>query len=203
MADVPNTGPEPPETPGASTGGEDEQQVDHAAEHAGQQEGHHDADGLEVARAVAARLRANGRRPSPGRRGSRSPRDTTLSGAHPDRRDPAPLGPLVDNLVQESGWRTDVAVHGVFARWAELVGDEVASHCTPQGFADATLTVGTDSTAWATQLRLLAPTVLRRLNEELGHETVHLIEVVGPQAPSWRRGRRAVRGGRGPRDTYG
>ncbi|MPZ04787.1 DUF721 domain-containing protein, partial [Micrococcus luteus] len=25
----------------------------------------------------------------------------------------------------------------------------------------------------------------------------------GPQAPSWRRGPRTVRGGRGPRDTYG
>ncbi|MEZ5093552.1 MAG: DciA family protein [Nocardioides sp.] len=49
--------------------------------------------------------------------------------------------------------------------------------------------VRTDSTAWATQLRLLAPTVVRRLNEELGPDTVTVIEVLGPAA---RPGRRAL-----------
>lgn len=161
----------------------------------------HDPGGLDAARAVAARLRAAVRRPTTGQRRSR--RDSELSGAHPDGRDPAQLGSLVDKLVHESGWQTDVAVHGVFARWADIVGDEVASHCTPQSFADASLTVRTDSTAWATQLKLLAPEVIRRLNQELGHGTVHFVKVVGPDTPSWRRGGRSVRDGRGPRDTYG
>ena len=30
-----------------------------------------------------------------------------------------------------------------------------------------------------------------------------LIEVVGPHLPSWKKGPRSVRDGRGPRDTYG
>ena len=94
-------------------------------------------------------------------------------------------------------------MHGVFARWAELVGDEVAAHCTPESFADGRLVVRTDSTAWATQLQLLAPTVVRRLNEELGHGTVTVIEVLGPHGPTWKKGPRSVRDGRGPRDTYG
>jgi predicted nucleic acid-binding Zn ribbon protein len=63
--------------------------------------------------------------------------------------------------------------------------------------------VRTDSTAWATQLRLLAPTVVRRLNEELGHGTVTAIDVQGPHGPSWKKGRLTSRDGRGPRDTYG
>ena len=63
--------------------------------------------------------------------------------------------------------------------------------------------VRTDSTAWATQLKLLAPTVVRRLNEELGHGTVTVIEVLGPHLPSWNKGRLSSRDGRGPRDTYG
>ena len=63
-------------------------------------------------------------------------------------------------------------MHGVFGRWEELVGGEVARHCTPETFTDGKLVVRTDSTAWATQLKLLAPTVVRRLNEELGHGTV-------------------------------
>lgn len=129
--------------------------------------------------------------------------DPTLSGAHPDARDPAPLGAVVDKFVTSSGWSTDLAVHGVFGRWESIVGAEVAGHCTPERFRDRVVTVRTDSTAWATQLRLLAPTVVRRLNEELGHGTVARIDVEGPEVPSWRRGRRSVRGGRGPRDTYG
>ncbi len=84
-----------------------------------------------------------------------------------------------------------------------MVGGEVAGHCTPESFADGRLVVRTDSTAWATQLRLLAPSLVRRLNEELGHGTVTVIEVLGPHLPTWRKGPRSVRDGRGPRDTYG
>jgi predicted nucleic acid-binding Zn ribbon protein len=78
----------------------------------------------------------------------------------------------------------------------------------PTGFhqdaeAGGRLLVQADSTAWATQTRMLASTLVRRLNEELGEGTVRVVEVVGPTGPSWKRGRFSVRGGRGPRDTYG
>lgn len=106
-------------------------------------------------------------------------------------------------LVAEYGWETDVAVHGVFGRWAQIVGAEVAQHCVPIRFDDGELVVQADATAWATQMRLLAPTVVRRMNEELGHGTVLRIKVLGPQAPSWTKGKLRAQDGRGPRDTYG
>lgn len=87
-------------------------------------------------------------------------------------------------------------------RWSEIVGSEVSAHCEPEGWSEGVLTVRTDSTAWATQVRLLAPQLLRRLAEELGPGTVTRVEVRGPGAPSWVKGRRTVKG-RGPRDTYG
>jgi predicted nucleic acid-binding Zn ribbon protein len=59
-----------------------------------------------------------------------------------------------------------------------------------------------DSTAWATQLRLLANSLLKTFDEKLGHGVVTVIKVLGPAAPSWRHGARRV-AGRGPRDTYG
>lgn len=164
--------------------------------------GEHDSAGLEAARWVAAGLRRlPGRRPRSADRARYGPAE--MSGAHPDARDPAPLGAAVDKLVADHDWATDLAVHAVFGRWAAIVGSDVAAHSRPESFRDGHVTVRTDSTAWATQLKLLAPTVVRRLNEDLGHGTVSRIDVVGPEAPSWRRGRRAVRGGRGPRDTYG
>ncbi len=114
---------------------------------------------------------------------------------------------LLDNtlarLVADHGWALDLKVRGVFARWPELVGAEIASHTTPETFSDGRLVVRTDSTAWATQLTLLAPQLVARLNEDLGPGTVTLIEVLGPHLPTWRKGPRSTRDGRGPRDTYG
>ena len=45
-----------------------------------------------------------------------------------------------------------------------------------------------DSTAWATQVRLMAPQLLKRLAEELGHGTVRHIRVNGPAGPPRRPG---------------
>lgn len=112
------------------------------------------------------------------------------------------LEDLVDRLVADHGWAVDLRVQGIFARWEQLVGSEVGAHCRPEGFADGKLTVQTDSTAWATQLRLLAPTLQQRLNQELGADTVRSVEVRGPAAPSWSKGLRRVKG-KGPGDTYG
>ncbi|WP_235735725.1 DUF721 domain-containing protein [Nocardioides alcanivorans] len=125
------------------------------------------------------------------------------SGAHPDARDPQLLDSSLGRLVSDRGWALDLRVHAVFGRWAQLVGDDVAQHCSPVSFADGKLTVQTDSTAWATQMKLLAPQLVKRLNEELGHGSVLVIDVLGPNLPHWRKGRFSVRDGRGPRDTYG
>jgi predicted nucleic acid-binding Zn ribbon protein len=70
-------------------------------------------------------------------------------------------------------------------------------------FDDGVLTVRAESTAWATQVRLLAPTLLRRLAEEVGKGTVTKVVVHGPNTPTWRRGPRIAPGRQGPRDTYG
>jgi predicted nucleic acid-binding Zn ribbon protein len=173
----------------------------------------HDESGLDLARSVARGLAGAKRVPRRGRPGAGAPgsagrrfarrQDPQASGAHPDDRDPQLLDSTIGRLISEQGWATDVRVHGVFTRWEHLVGPEVAQHCRPESYKEGRLTVRTDSTAWATQMKLLAPTVLRRLNGELGDGTVTFIDVLGPHLPSWRKGPRSVRDGRGPRDTYG
>jgi len=177
----------------------------------------HDPAGGELARSVARAYRGaggrrrgqdkgRGRSDGGGARWSASSRPVTgpkLSGPGPDERDPQRLDRLMSRLVAEHGWAADVAVHGVFSRWDTLVGAEVAQHCRPEQFIDTRLVVRADSTAWATQMRLLVPTVLQRLHDEIGPDTVARIDVRGPQAPSWRHGLFTVRDGRGPRDTYG
>lgn len=164
-------------------------------------------DGLDLARALT-RATA-GTTPAARRRYrsqdaiSRATRSGRATGSHPDDRDPQLLDGEVARLIDDRGWALDLRVRGVFARWAELVGDQIAVHTTPESFADGRLVVRTSSTAWATQLKLLAPDVLRRLNADLGDGTVTVIEVLGPAGPTWKKGRFSTRGGRGPRDTYG
>lgn len=131
------------------------------------------------------------------------PGEARRSGAYPDARDPQTVAAAIDRLVAERGWRAPVAVGGVVGRWGAVVGSETAAHCRPESFEDGVLVVRTDSTAWATQLRLLMPALLRRLAEEVGEDTVRRVVVRGPAAPSWRRGPRVAPGGQGPRDTYG
>ncbi len=70
-------------------------------------------------------------------------------------------------------------------------------------FQDGVLTVRADSTAWATQLRLLSSTLMTRLTEDTGEGTVTELRVLGPGGPTWSSGQRRVSDGRGPRDTYG
>jgi predicted nucleic acid-binding Zn ribbon protein len=163
----------------------------------------HDPQGLELARALAGRLK--GIKPGPPRKPWRRKRNppAEVSGARPDDRDPQLLNATIGRLMRDQGWEVDIAVHGVMARWPAIVGPEVAQHCSPERYADTELTVRTDSTAWATQVRMLAPDLVRRLNAELGDGTVTRVTVLGPNAPTWRKGPRTVRGGRGPRDTYG
>ncbi|MGP3924416.1 DUF721 domain-containing protein [Streptomyces sp. 8N616] len=127
------------------------------------------------------------------------------SGARADGRDPLPLGAAINRLITERGWETPAAVGGVMGRWPQIVGPEVAQHCAPLKYDEdaRVLTVQCDSTAWATQLRLLAPQLVARLNADLGQGTVKLIKVLGPGGPQQRFGPLRAPGSRGPGDTYG
>ncbi|MFF3397061.1 DUF721 domain-containing protein [Streptomyces sp. NPDC002659] len=129
------------------------------------------------------------------------------SGARADGRDPLPLGAAINRLITERGWETPAAVGGVMGRWPQIVGADLANHCVPLRYEEdpdqRVLTVQCDSTAWATQLRLLAPRLVARLNEDLGHGTVRLIKVLGPGGPPRTYGALRAPGSVGPGDTYG
>ncbi|MGC4936841.1 DUF721 domain-containing protein [Kribbella sp. DT2] len=171
------------------------------------EEPEHDKHGLDLAKSLAGRLKraaaVNGPIRPVRRKRRRANDGFQVSGARPDDRDPQKLTSTLGRLMRDQGWEVDVAVHGVMARWPSIVGPEMAEHCTPETYEDTQLTVRTSSTAWATQLKMLAPDLIRRLNAELGDGTVTHVNVQGPHQPSWRKGPRTVRGGRGPRDTYG
>ena len=161
--------------------------------------------GADLARAAleAARSSARSKAPEQARwRRVAGGRSAGWSAPGADARDPQPFGSLIGNLVQDRGWQRQTAEASVLARWEHLVGAGIAEHSQPVSLRDGALVVAAESTAWATQLRLLAPRILQRLRTQLGPDIVTNLRVHGPTAPSWKKGPRAVRG-RGPRDTYG
>lgn len=157
-------------------------------------------DPLALARQIADSYRGGGNLLGP-RRGPVGPRK--VSPRRLSREDPTTLGNVLGDMVRDRGWDERLAAQRVFTDWGQLVGTEVAQHSTVEGYEDGIVRVRTSSTAWAKQLQMLAPTLVAKLNEQLGHGAVIRVEIRGPQAPSWSHGRRSVRGGRGPRDTYG
>lgn len=82
----------------------------------------------------------------------------------------------------------------VFGEWQRIVGADLAAHTKPEAFEDGELLVSADSPAWATQVRLLAPDLLRRLGAELGHGVVSRVRVAGPGAGGRRGSARYRRG---------
>lgn len=117
-------------------------------------------------------------------------------------RDPQAMSDAVETLMRRMGWTEQIEVSSVTARWRDVIGDRIADHCEPLGFDEGILTVKASSTAWATQLQMMAGQIRHRINEEFGREIVKELKVLGPTARSWNRGPRTVKG-RGPRDTYG
>lgn len=163
--------------------------------------------GPDLARAAlqAAReqTKARGRgRPPKKTTSTRTRRKRGWSGPGTDERDPQPLGRVASRIAAEHGWAERLAGGQVFGRWTALVGGEVAEHTKPVALQEGELTVQAESTAWATQLRLLQRQILQRIADSLGKDVVRRIKVQGPAAPSWRYGPRHIPG-RGPRDTYG
>jgi len=161
-------------------------------------DGGSEPDPLGLARDIADSYR--GSSTTPLRRRRKRP---TKAGRRGNRDDPVPVADIVSELVRDRGWDERLNVQRVFTDWPAVVGPDVAAHSSVEAFDDGVLTVRADSTSWAKELQLLAPGLVRRLNAELGQDSVLRVDIRGPQAPSWKRGPRAVRDGRGPRDTYG
>ncbi len=141
-------------------------------------------------------LQAAGVKPSNAKNSTRTNTQT--------ERDPKPLGSILDTLIETEEFGVPTAIGNLNSRWPEIVGSEVAAHVQIESFNEETKTLNlrTDSTAWATQLRLLAAQIVQKITDEFGEEIVENLSVNGPKAPSWIYGKRRVPG-RGPRDTYG
>jgi predicted nucleic acid-binding Zn ribbon protein len=117
--------------------------------------------------------------------------------------DPQPLSSVFNEVIANRDWKQGIAEGNLFSEWEKIVGSDVAQHASPLTLLEGKLTIQTTSTAWATQLRLISADLLKTIRDSAPGALVDELVILGPHAPSWKRGLRTIRGSKGPRDTYG
>lgn len=160
------------------------------------------AEAREAARSQGKEVGQGRRAPLRRRTGTTGGGRRSWSGPGPDRRDPQQLGAATRDVAQSRGWSVQVAEGTVLGQWRTVVGEDIAAHATPNTLSQGVLSVSAESTAWATQLRLVQAQLLAKIAAAVGDGVVTTLKITGPTAPSWRKGPLHV-AGRGPRDTYG
>ena len=77
--------------------------------------------------------------------------------------DPIPISSSLDGVVRSLRGPSRQAVGGLFGRWSDAVGAQVAEHVKPVKLDGTTLVVEVDDPAWATQVKFLTPMITERL----------------------------------------
>ena len=91
-------------------------------------------------------------------------------------KDPVPITASIDSIMSSLRGTDRVQIGGVFGRWDDAVGENVADHVRPVRLDQRVLTVEVDEAAWATQVKFLSATIIRRLHEVAGVD-VERVEV--------------------------
>ena len=84
--------------------------------------------------------------------------------------EPVPISKSLDGVVRSLRGPSRKAVSGLFGRWVEAVGPQVAEHVRPLKLDERVLVVEVDDPAWATQVKFLTPTIIERLASVAGVE---------------------------------
>ncbi|MGO9341415.1 MAG: DciA family protein [Acidimicrobiales bacterium] len=78
------------------------------------------------------------------------------------------LSESLAQLTRQMGTAPPATLGHIFSRWAETVGETVASHVRPDRIDGDALVVTVDSPAWASYLRTHAPELLAKLSGAAG-----------------------------------
>ena len=79
--------------------------------------------------------------------------------------EPVPITSSLDGIMKSLRGTDRIQIGGVFGKWSDAVGDNVAAHVRPVRLDHGVLTVEADNSAWATQVKFLSGTISTRLAE--------------------------------------
>lgn len=81
------------------------------------------------------------------------------------RSAPIPVGEAIAGFVKRAGLAARLSQNAVIPEWSRLVGPQIAAVTQPERVAaDGTLFVRVATHAWMTELQLMTPEIIARLN---------------------------------------
>ena len=93
--------------------------------------------------------------------GARRAHDAAVS----ETRKPSPIADALASYLKRSGFSKRIQQAGVIEAWPELVGPQIAAVTAPESVTpDGLMRVRVATAAWATELGLMTPRILARIN---------------------------------------
>ncbi|MCS4485126.1 DciA family protein [Gleimia sp. 6138-11-ORH1] len=101
---------------------------------------------------------------------------------------PKQIGQVMQRLIANNGWQTQLSIAALSQNWSEVVGVATAAHCWVDSFDPDKnlLCLGTDSQVWANQLRLLLPQIEAKISTLVGDSVIQQVIILGPEATARR-----------------
>jgi predicted nucleic acid-binding Zn ribbon protein len=97
------------------------------------------------------------------------------------RREPAPLSEALAGYLRQAGLTKRLQQAAIIEEWATLLGPQIAAVTAPQSITpDGVLRVHVASAPWATELGLMTPRILARLNQGRAGRVKEIRWVPGP-----------------------
>jgi len=91
---------------------------------------------------------------------------------------PRLVGEVLGELLQQFGLADRLKEFDAINCWAEVVGEQVASHTKAKDVRDGALIVEVSSSAWRNQLFYLKAELIEQINKKIGKKVIHDIMLV-------------------------
>jgi predicted nucleic acid-binding Zn ribbon protein len=79
---------------------------------------------------------------------------------------------ILKEVLKARGLGSGDALAQLRGKWAAAAGEKIAQHASPQMIRDGRLTLTVDSPAWMSQLNMLAPQIIEKINSVLDEGAV-------------------------------
>ncbi|MFE9769501.1 DciA family protein [Streptomyces sp. NPDC005808] len=144
------------------------------------------ADGPELSGVDLARIALHQARAAAKKRGdseTRTPRRRQQTAVRRDGREPSGFAAVLQGLMADRAWDLPAAGGTVLDRWPDIaatISPQLPSHVTAVSFHPETgqLDLRPDSSAYATQLRLISTRIVATVNSSVGTDAVRTIRVL-------------------------
>ncbi len=78
-----------------------------------------------------------------------------------------PVGEILKDVLKSRGLGSGDLLFRIQRNWASAVGEKIAQHACPHMLRDGRLTISVDSPAWMSELSMLSPQIIEKINSGL------------------------------------